>query len=105
MRRRSTLQVYGPSGLKRMTRHLLQAFSEDIEIRTHGLEREVPKWLRVNVHEIRSGVVYDKDGVKVTAIKVPHGSFKFAYAYRVDTPDRSVVISGDTAPSKELIEA
>ena len=105
MRRRSDLQVYGPPGLKRMTRHLLQAFSEDIDIRTHGLEREVPKWLRVNVHEIRSGVVYDKDGVKVTAIKVPHGSWKYAYAYRVDTPDRSIVISGDTRPGKTLIEA
>jgi ribonuclease BN (tRNA processing enzyme) len=105
MRRQSDLQVYGPPGLKRMTNHLLQAFSEDIEIRTHGLEREVPSWLRVNVHEINPGIVYDKDGVKVTAIKVPHGSWKYSYGYRVDTPDRSIVISGDTSPSKALIEA
>jgi len=105
MRRRSDLQVYGPPGLRRMTSHLLQAFAEDVAIRTHGLEREVPQWLRVNVHEIRTGVVYDKNGVKVTAIKVPHGSWKYAYAYRVDTPDRSIVISGDTARSEKLIAA
>src|SRR6185436_16529952 len=53
MRRRNDLQVYGPPGLKQMTNHLLRAFKEDIEIRTRGLEREVPEWLRVNVHEIR----------------------------------------------------
>ena len=105
VRRRLPLQVYGPPGLKRMTNHLLAAFSEDIAIRTRGLEREVPGWLRVNVHEIQPGVVYDRDGVRVTAIKVPHGSWKYAYGYRVDTPDRSIVISGDTRPSKALIAA
>src|SRR6476660_9875686 len=41
MRRVSPLQVYGPRGLQRMTNFLLAAYSEDIEIRTHGLEREV----------------------------------------------------------------
>jgi len=105
MRRRLPLQVYGPPGLKRMTDHLLASFSEDIEIRIRGLEREVPGWLKVDVHEIRSGVVYDRDGVKVTAIKVPHGSWKYAFGYRVDTPDRSIVISGDTRPSEALIAA
>ena len=105
MRRRSDLQVFGPPGLNEMTSHILKAFKEDIDIRTQGLEREVRELLRVNVHEIRAGVVYDKDGVKVTAIKVPHGSWKYAFAYRVDTPDRSIVISGDTAPSQALIDA
>jgi ribonuclease Z len=105
VRRRLPLQVYGPPGLKRMTNHLLAAFSEDIAIRTRGLEREVPGWLKVDVHQIGAGVVYDRDGVKVTAIKVPHGSWKYAYGYRIDTPDRSIVISGDTRPSKALIAA
>jgi len=36
---------------------------------------------------------------------VPHGSWKEAYAYRIDTPDRSIVISGDTSPSKALVAA
>jgi ribonuclease BN (tRNA processing enzyme) len=103
MRRQQPLQVFGPLGLQRMTNHLFAAFSEDINIRTRGLEREVRKWNRVTVHEINSGVVYDRDGVKVTAIRVPHGSWKNAYAYRVDAPDRSILISGDTRPSEALI--
>lgn len=105
MRRRFLLPVYGPHGLLRMTNHLLAAFSEDIEIRTRGLEREIPGGYRVRVHEIRPGVVYDRDGVRVTAVLVPHGSWKEAYAYRIDTPDRSIVISGDTRPSESLIAA
>jgi ribonuclease BN (tRNA processing enzyme) len=105
MQRRQPLDVYGPVGLRRMTNHLLAAFSEDIEVRTRGLEREVPQWLHVRVHEIQAGVVFDRDGVRVTAIRVPHGSWKNAFAYRVDTPDRSILISGDTAPSQALIAA
>jgi ribonuclease BN (tRNA processing enzyme) len=105
MRRTSRLAVYGPHGLRRMTRHLIAAYSEDIRIRTVGLEREVAGGYRVNVHEIRAGVVYERDGVRVTAIPVPHGSWKEAYAYRIDTPDRSIVISGDTRPSEALVRS
>jgi ribonuclease BN (tRNA processing enzyme) len=105
MRRTRPLAVYGPHGLRRMTRLLLAAYSEDIHIRTYGLEREVAGGYRVNVHEISPGVVYARDGVHVTAIPVPHGSWKEAYAYRIDTPDRSIVISGDTRPSEALVRA
>ena len=63
MQRRKPLDVYGPVGLRRMTDHLLAAFSEDIEVRTRGLEREVPQWLHVRVHEIQAGVIFDRDGV------------------------------------------
>ena len=105
MRRAKPFPVYGPRGLQRMTNHLLAAFSEDIEIRTNGLEHEVPGGYRVKVHEIRAGIVYEKDGVRVTAIAVPHGTWKQAFGYRIDTPDRSIVISGDARPSEALVKA
>jgi len=105
MRRQKPLEVFGPIGLQRMTRQLMAAYSEDIDIRIRGLEREQAKLVRVNVHEIRAAVIYNVDGVKVTAIPVPHGSWKYAYAFRIDTPDRSIVISGDTKPSAALMAA
>jgi len=105
MRRRAPFQVYGPRGLRRMTNHLLAAYSEDIHIRTNGLEHEVAGGYRVSVHEIRAGVVYEKDGVRVTAIAVQHGAWQDAFGYRIDTPDRSIVISGDTRPSEALVKA
>ena len=105
MRRRAPFPVFGPPGLQRMTNHLLAAYAEDIRIRTNGLEHEVPGGYRVSVHEIRAGVVYEKDGVRVTAIAVQHGAWKESFGYRIDTPDRSIVISGDTRPSEALAKA
>jgi len=105
MRRVSPLEVHGPRGLQRMTQHLLAAYEEDIRVRTFGLEREIAGGHRARVHEVKSGLVYQRDGVRVTAIAVPHGSWKEAYAYRIDTPDRSIVISGDTRPSSALMRA
>jgi ribonuclease Z len=102
MGRRRPLQAYGPPGLRAMTDHLVQAYAEDIRIRTEGLEHETPGGWKVDVHETRGGVVYDSGGVKITAFRVEHGSWRVALGYRIDTPDRSVVISGDTRPSPEV---
>ena len=95
--------VYGPHGLTSMTEHLYAAFSEDIQVRTEGLEHESRDGYKVTVHEVGPGVVYDSGGVKVTAFLVDHGEWREAYGYRFDTPGRSIVLSGDTRPSEELV--
>jgi ribonuclease Z len=99
MRRRHPTRVFGPQGTARMTELLLEAWATDIRVRTEGLERELPGGERVTVSEIDEGVVFDSAGVTVTAFRVPHGDFPESFGYRIDTPDRSVVISGDTGPS------
>jgi ribonuclease BN (tRNA processing enzyme) len=48
-------------------------------------------------------VVVDDGGVKVTAVAVTHGRAVPALAYRFDTPDGSVVFSGDTSVNEDLI--
>jgi ribonuclease Z len=103
--REKPLKVYGPPGTRRMTDHLIAAFSEDIDVRTHGLEYAVPNGYRVRAREIKAGVIYDSAGVRVTAIPVPHGDWRYAYAYKFETPTRSVVISGDTRESETLARA
>ncbi len=105
MGRREPLRVFGPPGTRRMTRLLIEAWDEDIHVRERGLEHAAPGGYRVEVREITGGLVYDSAGVRVRAIPVPHGSWKWAFAYRMDTPSRSIVISGDTAPSEELERA
>lgn len=96
--------VYGPHGLAAMTENFYAAFSEDIRVRTEGLEHESRDGYRVDVHEISPGVVYDSGGVRVTAFLVDHGAWREAYGYRFDTPGRSIVLSGDTRPSEELVK-
>ena len=102
--RKDALESYGPSGLKAMTDHLLAAYSEDIAIRTDGLEHGNRTGYQVNVHEIKPGVVYKDENVTVKAFLVHHGSWKEAYGYRFETPDKVVVLSGDCAPSDSVIE-
>ena len=104
MGRTKCLEVYGPIGLLRMTNLLLDSYSEDIDIRINGLEKELPEVYKANVHEIDEGVIYDSADVKVTAFRVIHGNWKYAFGYRIDTPDKSIVISGDTRPCKNLIK-
>lgn len=97
-------KVYGPAGLKRMTEHLLAAYEQDIRIRVDGLEPANTKGYRIEANEIESGVVYEDDLVRVTAFPVRHGSWDEAFGYRFDTPDRSIVISGDTRPTQAILE-
>jgi ribonuclease Z len=101
--RKSALHVYGPKGIVAMTDHVLAAWREDVEMRTQGMEKKWP--LRVEAHEIEPGVVYRDDKVTVTAVPVRHGAWKHAYGYAFQTPDRRIVISGDTSPSPELVAA
>jgi ribonuclease BN (tRNA processing enzyme) len=103
--RRVPLDVYGPRGLKDMTRHLIEAYQVDIDTRTNedGNQRTFPDGYKVNAHEITAGVVYKDENVTVTAFATKHAME--SYGYRFDTPDRSVVISGDTNPTQATIDA
>lgn len=101
MGRRDPLAVYGPGGLREMTDRIMEAWHEELDVRVKGLERETRAYLRVETTEIAPGVVYDHSGVKVTAVRVPHGDLP-SFAYRFDTPGRAITFSGDTAPSPAL---
>jgi ribonuclease Z len=103
--RAEPLEAYGPRGLKHMTDHIEKAWSEDIHLRLRGLEEANATGYKVNVHEIQPGVVYRDANVTVTAFPVKHGSWKYAFGYRFDTKDRRIVISGDTAPTDEVVKA
>lgn len=106
MRRRHAMPVYGPPGTARFDSLLRAAWATDIRVRTEGLEREIPAGERVVVREFAgNGVIYDSAGVVISAIRVPHGDFPDAYGFRMVTPDRVIVISGDTAPSEDILNA
>jgi ribonuclease BN (tRNA processing enzyme) len=103
--RAAPLELYGPPGLQDMARHIRAAYAKDIAVRTQGLEHGDPKAYEMNVHEIKPGIVYKDANVTVTAFPVPHGSWDYAYGYRFDTADRSIVISGDTGPNESVARA
>jgi ribonuclease BN (tRNA processing enzyme) len=104
LERAEPAQVYGPPGLQAMTDHLSAAYEQDVRVRVDGLEPANPEGYKVVVHEIEPGLIYEDENVRVTAFPVEHGSWEAAFGFRFDTPDRSIVISGDTRPSPAIAE-
>jgi ribonuclease BN (tRNA processing enzyme) len=102
--RKDALRVWGPTGTKEMTHHLLDAFTEDVSIRIHGGEPSEPAAYEVKVTEYMSGEIYRDENVSVTAFSVTHGKWQYAFGFRFDTKDRSIVFSGDTTYCDNLIE-
>jgi ribonuclease BN (tRNA processing enzyme) len=100
---RTRVDTWGPAPLRRMTKLFFEMNASDIEVRIAN-EGRVPLAPLVHVHELRSGgLVMRDENVTVTATLVDHPPVVPAFAYRFDAVDRSIVISGDTGPSDNLV--
>jgi ribonuclease Z len=97
------LSVWGPEGTRDMMDHLQRAFAFDIHMRRDLDEKIQGEGIKVISHDIKQGVVFDEQGVRVTAFLVDHGIVAPAFGYRVDYRGRSVVLSGDTRVSENLV--
>jgi ribonuclease Z len=87
-----------------MLTHLREAFAFDVHIRRVVDEKFPAEGIRLVGTEIREGVAYESNGVKVTAFLVNHPPVTPSFGYRIDHRGRSVVISGDTKPSDNLVK-
>lgn len=105
LERTEPLAVYGPKGLRAMTNHIIKAYQQDLDLRLFGGEPSNKTGYKVNAHEIKPGVIYKDANVTVKAFAVKHGSWKEAFGFRFETPDKIIVISGDCAPSQSVIDA
>ncbi len=101
---KTRVDSWGPPPLIGMTRLAFALNQVDIEVRIANEGRPDPRPLVVAHEFAEPGMVMEDERVRVTAAIVPHGPIKPAFAYRFDTADRSIVISGDTAYSQTLIE-
>lgn len=87
-----------------MTKLFFEMNACDIDIRIADEDR-VPLLPLVHVHEFNDGGrVMGDENLTVTAAVVDHPPVAPAFAYRFDASDRSIVISGDTLPSDNLIK-
>lgn len=100
---RTRVDAWGPPPLEKMTKLFFEMNASDIETRIAN-EGRVPLVPLVHAHEIaKGGVVLEDENVKVTSTLVDHPPVVPAFGYRIDAADRSIVISGDTRPSDNLI--
>ncbi len=105
MGRDEPLEVYGPEGLHQMTKHILNAYQADIRYRLYGDEPANDRGWRVNSHEFtEEGLIYKDENISVEAFPVPHGSWPNAWGFRFTTPDRVIVVSGDSRPSEKITD-
>jgi len=102
--RNTPLQVWGPTGTKDMMNNMLKTFEFDIHLRRDVDEKFSKEGITVESTDIEEGVIYERNGVKVTAFLVDHGPVKPAFGYRIDAGGHSVVLSGDTRVSENLIK-
>ena len=104
------LRVYGPDGVTELVHGFAEAYAADTRFRIahHGAALLPPdRSAMVPIPVLLDGAdatrVLDEDGVVVTAFAVAHDPVKPAFGYRFDYGGRSVVVSGDTAPSPNLV--
>lgn len=98
------LDTWGPPPIEKITRLFFEMNAYDINVRIAD-EQKPPLVPLVHAHELaHAGAVFSDENVKVTTAVVHHPPVEPALAYRFDTTDRSIVISGDTAPSDNLIQ-
>jgi ribonuclease BN (tRNA processing enzyme) len=108
-------------GTEEMTRYLLQAYAADVNDRMFD-DRRPPLHTRFEAHDIPLPPpivasantdpapdmdpidVYEDENVRVRAILVRHPPMFPSFAYRFDSADGSVVFSGDTTVSANLIK-
>ena len=108
---RAPLPLYGGEGVDRIAAGFNQAYEQDSEYRIahHGVLVAPPSGFGLAAHAfaIAEGrqdlIVYDNDGVKIIAFTVNHGPVRPAFGYRLEYGGRSIAISGDTAPTPNLI--
>jgi len=101
--RKIPLEVWGPKGTTDMMENLQKAFDFDIHMRRDIDEKAPSEGIKVMSHDISEGIIYDKGGIKVTAFLVDHSPVEPAFGYRIDYLGHSVVLSGDTRVSENLI--
>ncbi|MFG2140895.1 MBL fold metallo-hydrolase [Streptomyces sp. NPDC048650] len=99
--RTDTLEVWGPPGTAGMIKGMRAMYEHDVDHRSNDVFKK--EYLDIRVREIGPGVAYDHDGVKVTAFAVEHKDGNPAYGYRLDYSGKSVLLSGDTTYSENVV--
>ena len=101
--RTTPLQVWGPAGTQGMMSHLQEAYQFDVQVRSGAPEHLPSSGVAVMAKIVAEGTVYDDGPVKIEAFNVDHGPVKPALGYKIQYAGHSLVISGDTRFSENLI--
>jgi len=97
------VKIYGPPGTRDMVENIEKAYAQDVHIRVHGNEQGKAKNYVYEVIEIESGKIYEENKFQILPFLVEHGEWP-SFGFRITTPDRTIVYSGDTKPCDNIIK-
>lgn len=103
------LALYGPTGVDRVAAGFMEAYAQDTTYRIahHGADVITPSGQGAAPFPFTPGrtpeIVYEQNGLTVSAVSVDHSPIEPAVAYRFDYEGRSVTISGDTVKDDRLV--
>lgn len=103
MGRSEPLKIFGPKGAKYMHTNIIKAYQPDIDYRIYGTQPQNSTGYKVIFNELKDKFVYQDENIKVTAFLNDHGDLQESYGFLIETNDKKILISGDTAMSKNLI--
>jgi ribonuclease Z len=98
--RKQPLEVWGPPGTAKMIDGMRAMFAHDLERRPNPNAKA--EYLDITVHEVSAGLFYERDGIRVSAIPVEHVDGDPAFAYRVETGDSAILLTGDCTYGGDL---
>ena len=101
--RKTSLEVWGPTGTKQMIEGMRMMFSHDLENRSNPTFKK--EYLNITVHEIVAGTFYNEDSIQILAIKVEHADGDPAFAYRIQTTHSNILLTGDCTYTDSLSAA
>jgi ribonuclease Z len=95
-------EIWGPEGTEQMVKGMRLMFGHDLEARVNRFNPI--ETLAIETHVVGDGVIYENNGVTVTAFPVEHADGNPAFGYRVDWNGHKVVLSGDTTLHENVIK-
>lgn len=107
--RNQDLNVYGPTGLKEIldSNKSFLKLENKYRVDHHGPELMNTKYALGIPNEFENldkQIIYNKDGVKITAFNVDHYPVIPAVGYSIEFNNKKIVISGDTKANKVVFE-
>ncbi|MEC7479762.1 MAG: MBL fold metallo-hydrolase [Pseudomonadota bacterium] len=103
MGRDKPLKIFGPEAAKDMADHIIKAYQPDIDYRIYGTQPQNDKGYKAIFTSIEEGVIYEDKNIMVTAFLNDHGDLAESYGFLIQTGDKTILISGDTGPSANLL--
>lgn len=99
--RKVPVEVFGPDNSKAVISKMRESIESDVVSR----HSDDDSWSNIIINELNDGEIYNRNGLKVNVFSVNHGSYVPSVGFKFEYNKKTIVFSGDTSPTKNVIQA